>query len=164
MALNPITINGLSPWEILGLHPNASAEEVGGAMKLLAKVVHPDLLPRGKALYQIVQAAADACKHGGRWPESESKAMPYPKHPFTPTPPPAPTPPKAASGQWRPTKKGGWCRKVGRESWINVYLAKDGSGWRFLGPDGDGNTYFDVETFLTAEDAMAGADEYFRGM
>jgi hypothetical protein len=165
MAMNPITVIGFSPWEILGLHHGASPEEVSGAMRLLAKSIHPDILPRGKALFQVVQAAAQACKEDGKWPglppepDHRSEAAPVPKAPAAPRARSnEPTPPR-----WNQTKKGGWARRFDRENWLNVFAAKNGAGWRFAGPDGEGGTHWDSENFSTAESAMDAADEYFRG-
>ena len=164
MAINPVAVIGLSPWEILGLHPGASPEEVSGAMRLLAKVVHPDQLPRGKGIFQVIQAAADACKMGGSWPLEAIQAQG--SKPPVPSPPPAPGPPPRAPQRaqpWRINKKGNWSRRIGLEAWIVAYIAKDGSGWRFMGPL-DGVPYFDTETFSNPEAAKAAADEFFRGM
>jgi hypothetical protein len=163
MAINPVAVSGISPWEILGLHPGASPEEVSGAKRILAKLVHPDVLARGKAIFQIVEAAPEACLNGGRWPDGVNFQA-IPPGSFTPSPPPPPRPSRPQNAGWFKTKKGGWSRRIGATSWINVYFAKDGSGWRFLGPDANGMTYFDTESHPTPEDAMAGADEYFRGM
>ncbi len=162
MAVNPVAVVGLSPWEILGLHRGAAPEEIRGAMRLLAKVIHPDVLPRGKALFQVVQAAAAACANGGRWPpdaldkfDGFERKTPQPaqptngKHPW--------------QSSWRSTKKGNFARSVGPQTWINVYFAKDGSGWRFLTPDGKGGTYFDNETFPTALEAQEAADAKWGG-
>jgi hypothetical protein len=41
-----------------------------------------------------------------------------------------------------------------------VYLAKDLSGWKFLGPE-DGATYFDEDAYPTPEEAMEAADAHF---
>jgi hypothetical protein len=163
MSACPVTVQGLEPWAILGLSPGASTEEVRGAVRLLAKAVHPDVLPRGAALFLIVQAAADACQNGGQWPRM-ALALPPASSPV-PKPPPAPKPARETRVvPWRITRKGNWARKIGPDTWINVYLTKDGSGWRFLGPDADGQTYFDNETFDSAQAAMDAADDYFQGV
>jgi len=167
MAVNSISVHGLDPWAILGLAPHSSPEEVSGAMKLLAKAIHPDILPRGAALMQIVQSAAEACQHGGAWPVAHAPMLTRPGMSYPPKAPPVPRAPMApergGAPVWRKTKKGGWTKRIRPDTWVNVYLAKDCSGWRFLGPDADGNTYFDAENFHSAEAAMAAADEYFRG-
>lgn len=157
--MNHVSVNGLQPYEILGLHKGASADEARGAMKLLAKIIHPDILPRGGGLFAIVKAAAEAMADaGGQWPVQATPWRPAPpSRPRTPQAPPAPRPAPRNSGGWKSNAKGNWSRKQSRE-WVTVYL-KNGE-WRWVGPGLNGPEY-GPDAFDTAEAAMADADTFF---
>ena len=46
------------PWDVLGLRPGATAHEVKGAYRRLAKLLHPDLGPPSERAVRTEQMAA----------------------------------------------------------------------------------------------------------
>ena len=64
----------MNPWELLGLAPGASADEIHAARRRLAKQVHPDA-GGDPAAMQAINAAADAALRATpapatvRWPQ-----------------------------------------------------------------------------------------------
>jgi hypothetical protein len=163
MSDNPISVQGLTPRELLGVAPSASDEEIRGSFRLLAKVIHPDVLARGAGLFQVAQAAQEAALRGNGWPDLSGASGGYQQGfpPGVPTPPSPPVPPcRAGVGRsyWRTGKKGGWYRKEGAD-YINVYLKS--TGWHWAGPGLSGASMFSEGQFPTADDAMADADDYF---
>jgi len=162
MSKNPISVRGLTPREVLGLHPSASEDEVRGAFRLLAKVFHPDLLDRGAALFQLVQAAHDAALVGNVWPGALDALAGFERG-FPPGVPASPAAPRAARpgvarASWRMNKKGGWSRKESGE-YVNVFFR--GLDWHWAGPDLLGGTNFCDGRFVSAQDAMVDADAYY---
>lgn len=152
---NPVSVSGLTPLEVLGLGPSASPEEVRGSFRLLAKVLHPDVLPRGAGLFKVLQAAQDAALVRNAWVAPPPMAGGFTREfPPVPTAPPAPV----RRPEWRQNKKGGYSRKEGAE-WVNVYAK--GAGWKWAGPSPNGGTEFCNEVFDGPMDAMEDADAFY---
>jgi curved DNA-binding protein CbpA len=103
-----IAFFGITPLEVLGLKPGASLDDVGGAFRRLARVVHPDVCPGGAGLLRLLVAARDSALS-------------------------APSAPERPGFHWYRAMPGQICCGMD-EGVLTVYRSPE--GWRWVLPDG----------------------------
>jgi hypothetical protein len=176
--VNPVSVTGYTPLQVLGLRPGASEEEIRAAYRGLARAVHPDVLPTGGALFAIIQAALEGALEGRGWPPRCAGVEDEPGAPSFPPAPPRPPrkarqrarPKTPKPPQWRQTVKGNFTRKRG-DQWITVYPVPAGGNtegpelWVWIGPD-PSNTNVSIKSkgsFRASGDAILDADMFYGG-
>jgi len=139
----------LQPHEILGVRKGASKEEAQNAFKLLARAIHPDMVPSNQAgataLFKLINFALEGIKSGGTWP-----ANPVPEVRIT----------DPQLFGWNQNAKGNWTiHKAGLR--ITVYFKN--KVWKWISnPEAYDEPMFSKTAFMNEREAIENAMDILR--